>query len=251
MRCQLVGQAQRVAPAVFPVLVLDVHDTVVVEFGFQLYELAPVGPVDARMQRQRRCQLMEQGQLGGGGQRQIQAAGIGEGLPVLIDADGVAGEFQGDVVAVGEADAGRFRQLQQGTQVPAHGPAIPFQVLGDLVVGREGATHFPFALNGGEAGADGPDAVDAVGQRRPQIHGLDVGDIAEVAGVVVVRHLDAEPVIGGGSQPQAPLVVERHYEVGVGHPGIIGDVVGRRIQADRPLGVGTQVVPSMLASRCT
>lgn len=109
-------------------------------------------------------------------------------------------------------------------------------MLGDLVVGREGATHFPFALNGGEAGADGPDAVDAVGQRRPQIHGLDVGDIAEVTGIVVVRHLDAEPVIGGGSQPQAPLVVERHYEVGVGHPGIIGDVVGRRIQADWPLG---------------
>ena len=32
-----------------------------------------------------------------------------------------------------------------------------------------------------------------IGQGRPQIHRLDVGDIAEVAGVVVLRHLDAKP----------------------------------------------------------
>ena len=74
-------------------LLLDVHGAVVVELGFELHELAPVGPVDARMQRQGRGELMEQSQLGGGGQRQIQAAGIGEWLAPLI-ADGVTGEGQ-------------------------------------------------------------------------------------------------------------------------------------------------------------
>ncbi len=43
-----------------PVFVLDVHNTVVIELGLELHELAPVGPVDARVQRQCRRQLMEQ-----------------------------------------------------------------------------------------------------------------------------------------------------------------------------------------------
>ena len=139
-------------------------------------------------------------------------------------------------MAIGETDAGCLRQLKQGAQVPAHGPAIPFQVLGYLVVGGESAAHFPFPLNGGETGPDGPDAVDAIGQGGPQIHCLDVGDVAEVTGVVVVRHLDPESVIGGGGKSEAPLLAEGHDEIGVGHPGVTRNVVGSGIQTDRPQG---------------
>ncbi|MNC32950.1 hypothetical protein D3C75_813290 [compost metagenome] len=111
-------------------------------------------------------------------------------------------------------------------------------MLGNLVVGGEGAPHFPFAMDGGEAGADRPVPVDAIGQGGTEIHRLDVGDVAEVTGVVVVRHLDAEAIVGGGRQPQPPLIIQGQDEIGVGHPGTVRDVIGARIQGHRALGGG-------------
>ncbi|MNH24744.1 hypothetical protein D3C79_846930 [compost metagenome] len=103
-------------------------------------------------------------------------------------------------------------------------------MLGYLVVGGEGAAHFPLALNGGQTAPHGPEPVDAIGQRGAEIHGLDVGHVAKVTGVVVGGHLDAEAIVGGRRQSQPPALVERHYEIGIGHPGGGGDVVGARVQ---------------------
>ncbi|MNS91156.1 hypothetical protein D3C72_1252350 [compost metagenome] len=139
-------------------------------------------------------------------------------------------------MAIGEADAGGRRQLQQGAEMPAKGPAIPLEVLGNLVVGGEGAAHFPFPLDGGKPGADRPVPVDAIGQGGTEIHGLDIGDVAKVTGVVVVRHLDAEAVIGGGRQPQPPLFIQRKDEIGIGDPGTVCDVAGACIQRHRAHG---------------
>ena len=51
---------------------------------------------------------MEQSQLGRGGQGQIQAAGVGKRLTILLDADGIAGERQGHIMPVGETQASCF-----------------------------------------------------------------------------------------------------------------------------------------------
>ena len=105
-------------------------------------------------------------------------------------------------------------------------------MFGYFVVGREGATHFSLTLNGGKAAADRPHLIDAIGQRSTQIQGLDVRDIAEVTGIVVIRHLDAEAVVGGGCQPQSPLLIERHYQISVRDPGIASNIVGCCVQID-------------------
>ncbi len=60
-----------------------------------------------------------------------------------------------------------------------------------------------------------------------------------MTGAVVIRHLDAETVIGSSRESQSPLLIEWNDEIGVGNPGCGGDIVCTGIGSD-DAGFGQQ-----------